>query len=225
MTFMTTLLFNHLPKDYIEATKLLLNSLQSATNDSMFVFGSYCEFVTTYGCSDQYIDYSLDLLCEFTKWFSSEFAIRDFITLYPTETFAKMTTCSLSENIHQRRFASEGLRPKLPWAKGIKFDYKLGASLLNNLYYDKERYVTRSVANHLNDLSKMDPDFVLNVLTSWKQEGKQNREELNYMFNHSLRTLIKKDHIPTLEFLGFHANPKIKVKNLTITTPNLVLGQ
>lgn len=224
MTYMTTLLYNHLPKDFTEATTILSESLKLVTEDSMFVYGSYCEYVTTYGCNDELVDDSLDLLCNYTKWFSSEFAIRDFITLYPNETFTKMEACSLSDNFHQRRFASEGLRPKLPWAKGIKFDYKKGASLLNNLYYDQERYVTRSVANHLNDLSKIDPDFVLELLGNWKTEGKQEENELAYMINHSLRTLIKKGHKPTLEFLGFHQNPNIKVKNLVITNHKLNLG-
>lgn len=224
MTFMTSLLYSYLPKDFEEATGLLLQSLQGVTSDSMFTFGSYCEYVTTYGCSDNYVDYSLDLLCEFTKWFSSEFAIREFITRYPEESFVKMEACSLSDNLHQRRFASEGLRPKLPWAKGITFDYKKGASILNNLYYDQERYVTRSVANHLNDISKIDPDFVLDLLGKWQEEGKQEKAELDYMINHSLRTLIKKGHLGTLEFLGFHHSPKIKVSPLRISTPNIAIG-
>ena len=224
MTFMATTLYTFLPKDYIESTHILKSSLQDVPKESIFVFGSYCELITIYGCNDKRLDYSLDLLCEFTKWFSSEYAIRNFITLYPKETFTKLEACSLSHNFHQRRFASEGLRPKLPWAKAIEFDYRLGAILLNNLYYDSERYVTRSVANHLNDLSKIDPDLVIDILKSWQQEGKQEEKELNYIINHSLRTLIKKGHSSTLEFLGFHLSPNIVVSNLTISSSILNLG-
>jgi 3-methyladenine DNA glycosylase AlkC len=36
--------------------------------------------------------------------------------------------------------------------------------ILDNLYFDKTRYVVRSVANHLNDISKLDPDFVVEIL-------------------------------------------------------------
>lgn len=224
MTYLTVLLYNYLPQDFIEATTILKQSLANAKRESMFAFGCYCEYVNTYGCNDTYIDESLDLLCEFTKWFSSEFAIRDFIINYPDKTFEQMKQCSLSDDTDQRRFASEGLRPKLPWAKGIVFDYKKGASLLNNLYYDKERYVTRSVANHLNDLSKIDPSFVLQLLEKWQDEGKQDADEFSYMVNHSLRTLIKKGHKETLEFLGYRQEPNIEVSELSITTPQLKLG-
>lgn len=73
------------------------------------------------------------------------------------------------QNQHQKRLTSEGLRPKLPWAIGITLDYREGAKPLENLYYDSGRYVTRSVANHLNDISKMEPSYVLSRLNEWQE--------------------------------------------------------
>lgn len=223
MNHMTLLLYKYLPKDYKKATHILLKSLESL-EETMFVFGAYCEYVAAYGCTQEDLIYSLELLGEFTKYFSAEFAIRDFINEYPKETFSYMEKWSLSENVHQRRFASEGLRPKLPWAKGIRFDYKKAIMVLDNLYYDQERYVTRSVANHLNDISKLDPSLVIGTLEKWKNEGKQKPEELDYMIHHSLRTLIKKGHVDTLDLLGFHQNPAIVVKDMNIATPKIHIG-
>ena len=48
-----------------------------------------------------------------------------------------------------------------PWAKKLNIDYKIPLSLLDRLYTDNTRYVTRSVANHLNDIAKIDPDLVI----------------------------------------------------------------
>jgi len=102
-----------------------------------------------------------------TKRFSVEFSIRDFINAYPTKTLAMLEKCALSDNYHERRLASEGLRPKLPWAKKLTLDYKKPIAHLDRLFYDSTRYVTRSVANHLNDISKIDAPLVIVTLKRW----------------------------------------------------------
>lgn len=165
-------------------------------------------------------------LASLPSFFSGEFVIRPFINVFPEETYEQMKTWSLSDNVDQRRLASEGLRPKLPWAIAIDFDYKKGAEVLNNLYYDQERYVTRSVANHLNDVSKIDPDYVIELLGKWQNSKKQVDKEMSYMIGHALRTSIKRGHIGTLEFfLGYHHQPKIEVKPLHISKKELILGE
>jgi 3-methyladenine DNA glycosylase AlkC len=40
------------------------------------------------------------------------------------------------------------------------------------LYFDESRYVTRSVANHLNDISKIDESLVIETLEKWKNYKK-----------------------------------------------------
>jgi 3-methyladenine DNA glycosylase AlkC len=165
------------------------------------------------------------MLGEYTKTFSSEFAIRKFINDYPEKTFAKMLEWSLSEDTDQRRLASEGLRPKLPWSIKIDFDYREGIKPLENLFYDSERYVTRSVANHLNDISKIDPDLVVDVLKSWKKSKKQKDAEMNYVISHSCRTLIKKGHRGALELQGYKAESTFEVKDFRIEHPVISLGE
>ncbi|MFK5882727.1 MAG: hypothetical protein QM489_00055 [Candidatus Izemoplasma sp.] len=225
VSLITRTLYKYLPKDYLAAIKILQDSLINQDESGSFIFGSHCEYISTYGCSKKDLAISLDTLGEFTKWFTAEFAIREFLNEYPKETFIKMKLWALSSNYHQRRLASEGLRPKLPWAKGINFDYKEGVLPLDNLYYDKERYVTRSVANHLNDISKIDHLLVLEILKKWKKSTKQNKNEMSYIISHSLRTSIKKGQEETLKFLGYNPNPKLKVSNIKIVNNNLSIGE
>lgn len=214
----------HLPDSYIESVNILLESLKDTDGEGMFAFSSYPDYVAKNGCNQEHLDFSLDMLGIFTKMFSAEFAIRFFINDFPEVTYNKMIEWSLSNNVHQRRLASEGLRPKLPWAKGISFDIKKGVKPLDNLYYDNERYVTRSVANHLNDISKIDPDLVLSILHKWKKLNKQNTKEMEYIISHSLRTLVKKGHKETLEFLGYSYSPNIAISNLSIENSNISIG-
>jgi hypothetical protein len=124
-----------------------------------------------------------------------------------------------------RRLASEGLRPKLPCAKKINLDYRIGAKFLDNLFYDSERIVVRSVANHLNDISKFDNLFVLDCLKRWKNSKKQNEVECDYLINHSLRGLVKAGDKATLEFLGFSCEPRVCVLNFNLKNSNIKLGE
>lgn len=221
----TEMLYKYLPDSYEESVLILSNSLKEIDFEGMFAFAAYPDFISSYGCKEEYIDLSLDMLGEFTKIFSAEFAIRFFINEFPVKTYDKMLVWSKSDNVHERRLASEGLRPKLPWAKGITFDVRDGAMPLDNLFYDKERYVTRSVANHLNDISKIDPMLVISTLTKWKKSKKQDEKEMDYIISHSLRTLVKKGHKETLEFLGYNYNANISISDLSIDNPRIDLGE
>ena len=136
-----------------------------------------------------------------------------------------MVEWSNSDNYHQRRLASEGLRPKLPWATALLFDYREAIPVLDNLYADPTRYVTRSVANHLNDIAKDDPKLVIKTLKRWKESKKQTETEMNFIIKHSLRTLIKRGHQGSLELMGYNINPKITVKNFVIQKKKISLGK
>ena len=215
MSSVTLMLNKYLTNNYLEDLDILSKALEG-TKEGQFIYGSVIEYVEVYGCKKEYLEESLDKIGEFTKYLSSEFAIRTFLNEYPEETIQFVNKWISDKDVHKRRLCSEGLRPSLPWAKKITMDYKLAAKPLNSLYYDSNRYVTRSVANHLNDISKIDPDFVLDALTRWKKERKQNDKELQYIINHSLRTLVKKGHPGTLNFLGYKTNPELELTNLSV---------
>lgn len=224
MSHVRKTLYFYMPEDYITTVNILSKAL-SNRQQSRFIFGSVLEYIEVYGCTDEFVDYSLQKLGELSASLSSEFAVRPFFNTYPDKTLEMCNKWSKSEDYHIRRLASEGSRPSLPWAMKINVDYKQASLPLDNLYYDEERYVTRSVANHLNDISKIDPDFILEKLHHWKTEGKQNQKEMNYIITHSLRTLIKKGHSNTLQFLGYDLNPNIEVSDMIIDNNVINIGE
>ena len=208
----------YLPQEYLKAMQILLTSLPpeldhtKTDNDfGEFIYASYAEFVVFHGCKREYLLFSLDALRQLTKRFSVEFAIRAFINMFPKETLEMLYECSLSENYHERRLASEGLRPNLPWAKKITIAYTKPLQHLDTLFYDNTRYVTRSVANHLNDIAKKDAPLVLETLKKWRATKKQTPKEMEYIINHALRTLVKRGESSALDFLGFSQNPALKI--------------
>ena len=214
----------YLPYDYEKTLEILLKSLEYHSNNEVFIFAAYSDFVAHKGCLKKHLYISLKSLGEFTKYFSAEFAIRSFLNVFPNETLVYMKKWSVSSNIHQRRLASEGLRPKLPWAESITIDYKKSEEILNNLFFDQERYVTRSVANHMNDISKIDPEYVLVCLQKWKESQKQIEKEMNYIIHHSLRTSIKKCHKKTFYFLGYNPECEIIIQNLKLQESHIQIG-
>ena len=226
------MLAKYLPNGYQEATTIILKALPPKLDPSKtdndfgeFVYASYGDFVASFGCTKQHLSFSLNALREITKRFSAEYAIRDFINAFPKETFALLQECSLSDNYHERRMASEGTRPKLPWGKKLNTHYTKPIKILDNLYSDPTRFVTRSVANHLNDIAKIDANLVIETLKRWKASGKQNKKEMTFIINHALRTLIKDGNPKALKLLGYSSKPKITLNNFQITDTKVQAGE
>jgi len=226
------MLARYLPDDYSDAVNILLEALppeldpnRSDDDFGDFIYAPYSEYVTAYGCNEEHLDFSLQALREITKRFSVEYAIRDFINTYPDETLAMLEKCAKSKNYHERRLASEGLRPKLPWAKKLNIDYTEPLRHLDLLYSDTTRYVTRSVANHLNDIAKIDASLVINTLKRWKKQNRQNAKEMTFIVTHSLRTLVKNGNEEALALLGYEKNPSITVESVTLKSDTVQVGQ
>jgi len=225
----------YLPEDYKKSVKILLKSLpeekqiDTLDNDfGDFIFSSYWEFVSRFWCKKKYLHFSLNALEKITTRFSAEDSIRYFLNEFEEETFSKMLKWSKSDNYHVRRLASEGTRPKLPWSKKINIDYKKTIQILDNLYIDNSRYVTRSIANHLNDISKIDGALVLDTLNRWKKtiiflKNKALNEEndLKYIISHSTRSLVKFWDKKTLKFLWYNLNPNIRINDFQFKNKNI----
>ncbi len=213
-----------LPEDYREATTILLTSLPSHRDtDNLdsdfgdFMYAPYSDFVAKYGCTKENLQFSLDALKEMTKRFSAEDAIRYFIDAFPKETFSELLKWSKDSDYHVRRLTSEGTRPLLPWSKRIKTPIDYALPILGNLYFDKSRFVTRSVANHLNDISKIDPSVFFATLKTWEKSEKQTEKEITYIANQALRTLIKKGNADAIVFYNLSANPGIIISDFHIS--------
>ncbi len=222
----------YLPEDYADALEILLHALPPELDPTQkdddfgdFIVSPYSLFVATYGCSEDFLDISLPALREITKRFSAEFAIRFFINTFPERTFSYIHTWMVDENYHVRRLTSEGTRPKLPWAQKLDIPYHKPLPVLHQLHADNTRFVTRSVANHLNDISKMDPDLVLETLTQWRKGKQQDKREMHFITKHALRTLVKQGNMDALDLLGFGGKPEIQITAFETHTPVVKVGE
>ncbi len=180
------------------------------------------DFVGLYGRED--FDHSLDALKFFTQFGSSEFAIREFLRLDLSRTLHVMTNWSCDDNEHVRRLASEGCRPRLPWSFKLReliADPSPVAPILDNLRADPSLYVRKSVANHLNDITKDHPAWVLDRLAGWDLENKQTA----WIAKRALRTMIKKGDRRALAVIGAGARAEIKLGTFTVAPRKIKLGE
>ena len=168
-------------------------------------------------------DEALDLLKDMTEHFSSEQDVRSFILADQPHALKIMTGWVHDPNYHVRRLASEGTRPRQPWATQLPqliADPSPILPLLEALRDDEEEYVRRSVANNLNDIAKDHPDLVAEIAKRWMENADANRRRL---LRHACRTLIKQGHPKTLKVFGV-APPKIDLKKIRIKTKTVTLG-
>ncbi|SFQ34380.1 3-methyladenine DNA glycosylase AlkC [Roseivivax halotolerans] len=156
-------------------------------------------------------DRALDLLHAATQRFSMEYYIRPFLDRWPEMTLARLEGWAGDPNYHVRRLVSEGTRPRLPWAQNITLAPDRALPLLDMLHADPTRYVTRSVANHLNDLTKSDLATVVLRLEAWRAEGRQGAGELDWITRHALRTAVKRCEPQALKLLGYDPEAALEI--------------
>jgi 3-methyladenine DNA glycosylase AlkC len=133
-----------------------------------------------------------------------------------------MLAWSEHENHKVRRLASEGSRPRLPWAMAVpalKKDVTLILPILENLKNDPSEFVRRSVANNLNDIAKDFPEVVLDIATRWTGISK----ETDAIIKHGSRTLLKQGHTEILAHYGLHTKG-IELSNFKVLTPKISIG-
>ncbi len=220
-----------LPDNYSQAVKTLVNSLpphnDAALADSDFGYFTYAPhsaFVARYGCSKEHLAISLESLQEMTKRFSAEDAMRYFINAFPAQTMAKLLEWSRDKDYHVRRLASECTRPTLPWSPKINISIDTAIPILDNLFLDSNRFVTRSVANHMNDIAKKDSDLAIATLKRWQDSDQQNAKEMKFIIAQALRSLIKNGHQATLEFLNISTKPAVAVSGLSLQNDSIKIG-
>ncbi|MDR5050022.1 DNA alkylation repair protein [Bacillus thuringiensis serovar andalousiensis] len=133
---------------------------------------------------------------EITKRNTAEYAIRPFLQTYHEDTLDILQQWIHDENSHIRRLVSEGTRPRLPWAKKIgalKGDFKNNLQLLEPLMNDPSKYVQKSVANHMNDITKEDKELVF----QWLQQLRDKQHPIKlWIIKYGLRTIIKSGTLP-----------------------------
>jgi 3-methyladenine DNA glycosylase AlkC len=156
-------------------------------------------------------DDALALLAELTSRLTSEFAIRSLLDHDLERALAAIQSWTASDDGDIRRLASEGTRSFLPWStrvRGLLDHPRATLPIINALYRDPSEYVRRSVANHLNDLSRQHPAIVVETARAWLAEPDGNTLRL---VTHGLRTLVKKGDPDALALLGYGAVESIVV--------------
>ena len=174
-------LHHYLPHDFIKASDILIAILGDENKNETGMFSEFYwvmpigKYIEKYGL--EHFEQSMYAIEEITKRNTGEYAIRPFIRKYPEETLLKMTEWAKSENFHLRRLASEGLRPKLPWAP--KLDTYINNpepvfDILEILKEDEVMFVKKSVANHLTDWLKVNREPAVELIKKWSKSDNKN---------------------------------------------------
>lgn len=218
-------LLTDLPDSYAPFEKKVRKALRKKTFTGWMIW-PVSEAVATRATAEgpTEFDAGLALLKDLTSRLSGEFAIRTFMDSDLDVTLAAALGWTEHPDEHVRRLASEGTRPYLPWARRVRaLTARPDATIaiLDALYRDESEYVRRSVANHLNDLSRTDPALVVEQARKWSDQPDVNTPKL---VRHALRTLIKKGNPDALALLGFAPPDGVTVAGLTVTPSHVHAG-
>lgn len=208
-----------LPTDFLQAVAVLKQIAPRIQSGFVGIF--LPDFIGQHG--HHHFDASMDALKFLTPFSSAEFAIREFLRRDFSRTLAVMARWSLDADEHVRRLASEGSRPRLPWSfrlDAVVHNPSLTQPILENLKTDPSLYVRKSVANHLNDISKDHPELMLDWLNRWDLENSSSA----WIARHASRSLIKAGHPRSFRLFGFTAKPAVKISAFAITPAKLKLG-
>ena len=196
---------SHLPKNYKSAVNILLKILGPENKNETGMFKEYywlmpvAYFIEKYGLED--FDTSINAISEITKRNTGEYAIRPFIRKYTKDTMKVMKKWSRDKNVHIRRLASEGCRPRLPWSQKLD-EFILDPSpiipILENLKEDESLFVKKSVANNINDILKDNYDFGIKLLKNW---NKLKNPDTKWIIKHALRKEIKKENPEAMKLI------------------------
>lgn len=224
MRHTSVVLNKFLPEDYKESVRIILEIVKRLQQNGIGADGLAYMFIPDYieVFGIDHYDESIPALEVITQFVSCEFAIRPFILRYEDRMIGQMKAWSLHENHKVRRFASEGSRPRLPWAMAIpnlKKDPSSILPILENLKNDPSEWVRRSVANNLNDIAKDHPAVILSIAKQWKGISK----ETDAIIKHGSRTLLKQGHPEILEHYNL-SSINIQMTDFEVLTPEVKIG-
>lgn len=211
-------LHKHLHHPYPKQIAILSKTAPSFNGFLAMIFP---DFVEAYGLDDP--DTSIPALEWFTQFSSSEFAVRPFMLQDPKRMLKQHLVWAKHTNHHVRRLASEGIRPRLPWAMALpkfKADPQPLIPILTLLRNDPSEYVRRSVANCLNDISKDHPNIVLSLTESWL--GKS--PETDHLLKHACRGLLKQGDPKALKLFGMNHLSKVAVSAIELSRSKIAMG-
>lgn len=188
-----------MPASFDELAPLLIESLgpplerTEGNGLAPFFYLPHTELIAVHGASS--FESGMAANYEVTKRFTAEFSIRPFLVRHRSKCLRVLSRWARDDDPHVRRLVSEGTRPRLPWAKRLasfQADPHLALPLLEILKDDGERYVRRSVANHLGDIAKDHLGLALEVCQRWLREvqesgGTSAAANRRWIVRHALR--------------------------------------
>ncbi len=216
-----------LPDDYPRFEAVVRKALRDPEFTGWMIW-PVTEAVTSRALADgggAAFDRALALLADLTPRLTAEFGIRRLLDADLGRALPIVLTWTGHADEHVRRLASEGTRPLLPWAKRVRAIFEDPAStlpVLDALHRDPSEYVRRSVANHLNDISRRDPALAAATAERWL-DGEPDQPTVR-LVRHGLRTLVKQGHPQALALLGFPAVDGLVVDGPALDTTAVAVG-
>ncbi|WP_455211882.1 DNA alkylation repair protein [Kaarinaea lacus] len=210
----------YLPDNYKKALKIFYALSESLTENFSYIFMP--DFVARYGMG--HFDMSMLALKDFTEYSSSELALRSFLKADLDRTMSYVYQWAEDDNYHVRRLACEGTRPRLPWAVRVpqlNQNPSITLPILRTLCTDREKYVQKSVANHLNDISRDHPEVMLDTVAAWDA----THTATGWIVKHAARTLIKKGHPRALALFGAEQKPQVRLSKFRLLESSVDLGE
>jgi 3-methyladenine DNA glycosylase AlkC len=207
-------IYSHLDTDFADQIEILKKVAPHYNGLPAFVFP---DFVEQFGLED--FKTSKEAMEIFTQQSTAEFAIRPFIEKYKDQAMSQILIWSKSKNHHLRRLASEGTRPRLPWASPLREfikNPKPSLPILENLKNDDSEYVRKSV----NDISKDHPELVLKLAKSWYG----NSTNTDWIVKHGLRTLLKRGDKNALAIFGLNDSTGISTSPIVLSDESIKIG-
>jgi len=225
MRHISIVLKKHLSEDYNQNVNSIVEIIQQLQKEGFkedsLEFMFFPDFIEVYGLTNY--ETSIRAFEQITQFTSCEFAVRPFIIKYEKEMIEQMLLWSTHKHPMVRRLATEGCRPRLPWAMAIPSLKENPAPILpilENLKNDDSESVRRSVANNLNDISKDNPNTVINLVKKWQGAT----HETDWLIKHACRTLLKQGNSEVMGLFGFGAAKKIVINDFQILTPKVKIG-
>lgn len=213
-----------LPRDKKRAINILKDSLPQALPQAEGMFSEnfwlwpISDFICQHGVD--HWDESMAACYRLTQCFTAEFAVRPLLKSQAQKTLARLLEWTGDDSEHVRRLCSEGTRPRLPWASRLELPRDEVMRILTMLKSDPSRFVQKSVANHLNDLGKDEPQWLIDAMRTWQADA---GAATKWIIGHALRTQVKAGDRQALALLGF-AVPKLKNIKFKISPEVPALG-
>lgn len=189
---------------------------------SAFLYLPHSMFIAAHGLP--HLEEAMRAQHALTQRFTAEFSLRPYLQHHRDATLRHLRAWAQDDNAHVRRAASEGTRPRLPWAPRLpafQKDPGLALPLLDTLKDDASSYVRRSVANHLGDIAKDHPGVATATARRWLSGANTERAAL---VRHGLRFLVKQGHAEALEALGVGHAVTLEVRDVRITPARAPIG-